>query len=176
MSEAVERREANEPNGPNEPSEPSGPTEPRQWKLTRNCAMSPRRLGLQVGAIASVIGAVGGGFWWLGYPGVAVFCGIEVLFLVGAVRVYARHVVDGERIRLDRDALWIESVNGGEVRACALHPAWVRLEHREGSAPTLRCGGMRVRVGRHVGDAQRRRFVAECAEALAAIRAGRPGA
>lgn len=146
----------------------------RQWKLTRHCAMSPRSLACHVAAIASVNGIVGGGFWLLGYPGVMVCCAIEVAFLVGAVLAYARHAVDGERVRLDGDALWIESVDGAEVRVHVLNPAWVRLEHARGSAPTLGCGGLRVAVGRHVGEPQRRRFVAEFSAALAAVRAGGP--
>jgi uncharacterized membrane protein len=144
----------------------------KQWKLTRNCAMRPRGVALQVLVIAAMNGLIGAVFWSLGYPGVLVFCVIEMLFVAGATLVYARHAVDGERIHLDSQALQIETVEGGDVRMYSLHPAWVCLERGEGCALTLRSGRLRVPVGRHVSDVQRFRFVDEFSATLAAARAG----
>jgi uncharacterized membrane protein len=144
----------------------------KQWKLTRNCAMRPCDVALQVLVIAALNGVIGAVFWSLGYPGVMVFCVIEMLFIAGATLVYARHAVDGERVQLDSEALHIETVEGGDLRIYSLHPAWVWLERGEGCALTLRSGRLRVPVGGHVSDVQRLRFVDEFSATLAAARAG----
>jgi uncharacterized membrane protein len=153
----------------------AGTCRTKHWKLTRNCAMRPRSMAIQVAVIALVNGVIGTVFWSLGYPGVTVFCVVEMLFVAGATMVYARHAVDGERLQLDGDALRIETIEGGEVRTYSLHPTWVWLERGEGCALTLRSGWLRLPVGRHVSDVQRLRFVEEFSATLAVARAGRFG-
>ncbi|VWX56234.1 conserved hypothetical protein [Burkholderiales bacterium 8X] len=138
----------------------------QRWKLTRNCTLRPAAFACHIGALLAFSGIVGGLFWALGYPGVMTWCAAEMLLLCGAALVYARHAADGERVKLEGARLQIETFDGAKVRTYELHPAWVRLERDSREHLTLCSGRVRLPLGRHANDLQRRRFAKELTAAL----------
>ena len=92
-----------------------------EWVSKRNCALRPGRLAallaIPAGAsltIAASFASVGA--WWI-----LVFSVIELLGLVAAFIVYARHAGAYERLFLTRDRLVVE-VNSGTATSRGLNP------------------------------------------------------
>src|SRR3954469_17435443 len=65
-----------------------------QWRLQRNCAMSPRSFMLHIAALAAVVAMVGIAFCAAGYPLVLCFCAFQVSALAAAAWVHATHAID----------------------------------------------------------------------------------
>lgn len=146
--------------------------ERQDWTLIRNCAMRPRNFALQIAGVGLLNALIGAVFWTLGYPGVMVACGLQVLFLTGACLIYASHAVDGERVHFDSEMLRVETVDGFKRRVHSFYPAWVCLERGRGSALAIRTGAMRIPIGRHVSESQRFKFANEFSATLALARTG----
>jgi uncharacterized membrane protein len=142
----------------------------RRWDLKRNCCLTPRQLLAAWAALMATSGAVGGAFWAIGYPMVALFAALEWSALVVALLVYARHAGDGETLLLQSDWLSIEMRCGTQVSALAVDARAVRVEPPTPQEPlvALVVRGAPTHIGRHV-PAQRRGALAR--ELRAALQA-----
>lgn len=140
----------------------------RVWKLSRNCALTPRQVGcfylsvvgasLLVATFCATRGA------WMVLP----FSLIEIVAVGVALLVYARHAVDCERVSLERDALLIESIDGSRRQVTRLDRRAARVV--TAVQPRLEvcvvARGERIAVGRFIGERERRRFARELRHAL----------
>lgn len=140
----------------------------REWLLRRNCALSPRQLGLFYVSLLLVSLSIGSGFALLGAWMVLPFCGLEMVALAVALLVYARHATDHERVVLEPGRLWVERVEGAVCTELSFDAGWVRIETEENwrSTVVLRERDRRVVVGRFVDPGRRRRFAQELSRAL----------
>ena len=140
----------------------------RVWMLSRNCALSPRQVGAFYLSLVAASMVIATGFLLRGAWMVLPFSVLEMAALGGALFVYTRHALDGERISLSRDALEIESMDGGrrQVRTIDRLAARVEMEARPRGALAVVARGERVAVGRFVSERERRRFARELRQAL----------
>lgn len=146
----------------------ASPTRPAlAWKLTRSCSMRPGTFFLNVGLLSLLGTACGVAFWVAGYPWVMFFFGCQIAALCAAALAYARHAVDGERVRLHGTKLHIESVCGTQRTNLDFDLCWVRPERLASGELLLRSGGVAVRLGGQLTPAERRIFAAEFAASLA---------
>jgi len=117
---------------------------------------------LNVAALASLLCAIGLGFWLAGYPVVFVLCAVDAVALAAAVLVHAVHAVDGEKVVFTGQTIEVHAKRGLHSRAFRLNSAWTRLEDPGGTRPpTLCCGSTRVPLGVYLTPAERRQFTAE---------------
>ncbi|MGF6346678.1 DUF2244 domain-containing protein [Variovorax sp. W2I14] len=142
-----------------------------QWRLQRNCAMSPRSFMLHIAALAGVVAMVGIAFCAAGYPLVLCFCAFQVAALAAAAWVHAMHAIDGERIVLTPGSLEVHATRGLRSQTFRFDPCWAWLEAARddlaGSHPPVLCGGgLRVPLGTYAAEAQRHRFAAEFSRSL----------
>lgn len=141
--------------------------QPVAWKLTRNCAIQPATFFWNIGALALLMAVIGTIFWIVGYPRVMLFCGCQLAALCIAGLVYARHANDGERIRIEADAVHVETSHGGHERVVDFHACWVRLDRDRSGALTLRSGSASLPLGEQLTPARRRIFAEEFAASIA---------
>jgi uncharacterized membrane protein len=140
----------------------------REWLLQRNCSMTPHRsakvyswLGAAV-AVVSLVFALRG-FWF-----VSIFAAIEMAGVALAVRHWARHAGDRERIALTDDCLLIERIQAGRTQCIRLDPCWTSI-----APPTrgrrligLASLGVKVELGSFVSEHVRYRVADELRSAL----------
>jgi len=134
-----------------------------EWVSKRNCALRPGRLAallaIPAGAsltIAASFASVGA--WWI-----LVFSVIELLGLVAAFIVYARHAGAYERLFLTRDRLVVEINSGTATSREELNPWSARIEFACARIPgaggeglvTVSGSGRTLRLGRFVPGPQR---------------------
>jgi uncharacterized membrane protein len=99
-----------------------------EWRLKRNCSISPKQLFGVYLSLCVVSLAIAGGFAWAGALPVLAFAGVELLLVGAAMLMYARHAVDQERITLAGAALTVEHQHGGQTERSEFRAAWVRVE------------------------------------------------
>jgi uncharacterized membrane protein len=142
--------------------------------LQRNCSMTPRQAARAYGVLCALSLTVALAFFLRGVWIVLAFSLLELSCVGLALLLYARHALDRERISLSSECLLIECIQA-EVRSQArLDPLWTRVLGGPDAAPdgqrraliTLESRGVRVEVGRFVGDAQRRQVARELRLAL----------
>jgi uncharacterized membrane protein len=145
-----------------------------RWEFRRNCCLTPRQLGRSALATGFVCAALGGCFWWLGYPWVAFFAALEVGGLGTALLVYARHACDREVLTLHGDRLRVEREYGGRRERIDLQARWVRVDTSAaaGGRMSLCDRGRAVPVGRHLPASMQHRLAREIRVALNASRQG----
>lgn len=136
--------------------------------LSRNCALTPRQVGLFYLSLVTASAIVAIGFMIRGAWMVLPFSLIEMAALGIALLVYARHAIDGERVSLGGDALEIESIDGNRRQVTRMDrwAARVEIEARPRGALAVVARGERVAVGRFVTERERRRFAQELRQAL----------
>lgn len=136
--------------------------------LSRNCALTPRQVGIFYLSLVTASAIVAIGFMIRGAWMVLPFSLIEMTALGIALLVYARHAIDGERVSLGRDALEIESIDGNRRQVTRMDrwAARVEIEARPLGALAVVARGERVAVGRFVTERERRRFAQELRQAL----------
>jgi uncharacterized membrane protein len=141
----------------------------RVWMLSRNCALTPRQLGLFYLSLVCASACIATVFLVRGAWMILPFSVIEMTALGVALLVYARHAVDGDRVSLDRDLLEIVSVDGNAREITRLDPraARVEMDARPRAGLSVVARGKRVAVGRCVSERERRRFARELRQALA---------
>ena len=139
-----------------------------QWRLQRNCSMTPRQLLATYLALSALSLGIAAGFWFVGATFVLPFAGAEVFALGVALLYYARHAADGEELRLGRHVLTVIATQGGRTESFDFQPAWVRVEprHGDGSLLELSGQGLRVVIGRSVRPEVRRQLADELRWAL----------
>ncbi len=145
-----------------------------EWRLSRNCALSPAQMFAAFASLALVSALIAAVFAWQGAPFVALFAGLEVLALGAALVVLARHAGDLERLTLRDDVLAVEQHVGNRCTTTELPLAWLAIEPvaAQGSLIELSGRGHRVRVGRHLRPEQRPLLAAELRHALRRAQAG----
>ena len=98
--------------------------------MRRNCALSPRQLGIWFLAVSIVSMSVAVFFALAGAWMVLPFAFIEVAALGVAFVVYARHAADFERIVLQSDGVMIERSKASKVEQTKLPRDWLRIEYQ----------------------------------------------
>jgi len=148
-------------------------SEKREWLMRRNCALSPRQLGLWFLAIASVSMVVAMGMVIAGAWVVMPFVCVEILGLATAFVVYARHATDFERVVLQSDGVYVDRGSASASFAtkreqCAGPGAWVRVEYEGKRRELVRLVSQRraVEIGTYVPEHLRPRLAQELRIAL----------
>lgn len=123
-----------------------------QWVLRRNCALAPRQFMASVLSVGAVSLAVATFFWFRGAVLVLPFAGLEVVALVAAALVHARHVGDRETLTLEAGSLRVEHLCGRRLACAAFRAASVRVEPQHGDASLVELSGQgrRACVGRYL--------------------------
>ncbi len=139
-----------------------------QWLLKRNCALTPRQLGIAYGVLCCLSLTVALAFTLRGAWFVILFSCLELAAVGWAFLYYARHATDQERIFLDSQNLLILECNGGRERRIQLDAtktqvAPPRLHH---DLILLKSDRLQVTVGRFVNNRQRRQVALELQQLL----------
>ena len=105
------------------------------------------------------------GFWF-----VSVFAAIEMAGIALAVRHWARHAGDRERIALSDDCLLIERIEASKTQRIRLDPCWTSVAPptRRRRLIGLSSHGVKVELGRFVSEVVRHRVADELRSALRA--------
>ena len=119
-------------------------------------------------ALSAMSLTVAGVFWVMGVKLVLPFTVIELVALVAAFLVHARHVTDQECISLSSGRLVVEQELAGKTRRCEFFSHGVRIEPRlDGDRLVdVRGGGQVVCVGRFLRSDLRPLLAKEMRRAL----------
>ncbi|MCU0763490.1 MAG: DUF2244 domain-containing protein [Hydrogenophaga sp.] len=121
------------------------------WVLRRNCAVTPGQLAVVLGSLGVLSLLVAGFFWLQGAVLILPFAVLELLALMTAFLVHARHAADGEHIRLAGGRLVVEVESAGQVHRSEFPADWVRVASRRGHALVeVMAAGRSVQVGRYI--------------------------
>lgn len=146
----------------------------QEWRLARNCSLSPRQVARAYAVLCCASGAVAVAFLLRGVWIILAFSFCELALVGVALLVYARHALDHERIALSDAALVVECVEAGERRQSCLDPLRTRVLEHSGAGGRhallrLESRGVQVEVGRFVTEARRRQVAAELRAALRSL-------
>lgn len=141
-----------------------------QWRLKRNCSLTPRQAGGFFLLLCLLSLSVGLFFWLQGATLVLTFTALELTAVAIAFLLYARHATDGECIRLERERLVIEFETAGRLERTEFARDWVRVEPHAGRGALVEvcAGGRRVKVGRFLRAELRPVLAREIRQALRA--------
>jgi uncharacterized membrane protein len=146
------------------------PGSPRalQWRLLRNCSLSPRALIQVYIALCMVSCVIAVGFFLQGATLVLAFAGIELLAVGVALLVFARHAADSETLTLVGRSLQVEQCFGRRVDRTDFAADWLTIEPAagQGSLVEISSRGQSVRVGRFLRPELRAAFARELRLAL----------
>lgn len=139
-----------------------------EWRLRRNCSVTPAQLGILYASLCVVSLGVAGFFWAQGATLVLPFAALELLAVGTAFLVYARHATDGERVRLAGGWLVVEQESAGRVVRSAFPRDRVRVEPGAMAAGLIevRGGGQAVSIGRFMRADLRPLLAREIRQAL----------
>jgi uncharacterized membrane protein len=139
-----------------------------QWRLKRNCSLSPAQLGAAYGALCAMSLAVALVFLAQGVPLVLAFAGLELLAVGVALLVFARHAGDHETLTLDGRSLQVEQETAGRVRRTDFAADRLAVEPAagQGSLIALSGPGLRTEVGRFLRPDLRGAFARELRHAV----------
>lgn len=140
----------------------------RQWRLRRNCSITPGQLLGVFVCLAVLSLCVAVFFWLMGATLVAPFALVEMLAVAVAFVVFARHVNDGESVSLTGAALVVEQETAGRIKRSEFALPWVRVRALPDSGRLIEVseGGRSVLIGRFLRPEQRLRLVRELDGAL----------
>jgi uncharacterized membrane protein len=146
-----------------------------EWRLKRNCSITPRQLFGVYLSLCALSLAIAGGFAWAGASPVLAFAGVELLLVGAALLVYARHAADNECITLAGPALSVLHQHGTQTERSEFRAARVRVEplSSDRSLIEVAADGHSVRIGRYLRPELRCSLAQEL---RAALRAHRPSA
>jgi uncharacterized membrane protein len=144
----------------------SGPS--IDWRLRRNCSVTPSQLGWFYTSLCAVSLAIGLFFWLQGVSLVLVFAGLELLLVGAAFLAYARHATDGEWISLQGPHLVVELETAGRKERAEFERQWVRVEPKSGDLSLIELSGQgrTIEVGRFVRPELRQVLAREIRKAL----------
>ncbi len=139
-----------------------------QWRLLRNCSITPRQLGVVYASLCLVSLVIAGGFFSQGATLVLAFAGLELLAVGAALLVFARHAADHETLTLVGRSLQVEQCSGSRVERTEFAADWLTIEPAagQGSLVKLSGRGQSVRVGRFLRPELRGAFARELRLAL----------
>jgi uncharacterized membrane protein len=148
--------------------EGAGATRALQWRLLRNCSITPRQLGAVYASLCLVSLGIAAGFFAQGATLVLAFAGLELLAVGAALLVFARHAADRETLTLVGRALHVEQCSGSRVERTDFAADWLTVEPAagQGSLVELSGRGQSVRVGRFLRPELRGAFARELRLAL----------
>lgn len=139
-----------------------------EWRLARNCSLTPAQMFYAYLVMCAVSLAIALGFTWHGASPVLAFAGIELLLVGVALLVYARHATDHERITLADGALDVSHRRGSQTEHTRFRAAWVRVEPltSDRSLIELTGDGQSSCVGRYLRPELRQPLAQELRRAL----------
>lgn len=139
-----------------------------EWKLRRNCSLTPRQLLGFYSVLCGISLAVATFFWWQGARMIMPFAWIELLAVGAAMLAYARHATDSESIALRDDRLTVELASGNRLERVEFQAQWVRIGPgpADGSLVELWVPGQRIAVGRYLRPELRPQLANELRAAL----------
>lgn len=139
-----------------------------QWRLPRNCSISPRELGLVYFSLCTVSMVIATFFFVQGATLVPAFAGAELLAVGAALLVFVRHAADREVLTLVGRSLQVEQCFGTQVSRTDFVAESLHVEPAagQGSLVELRGRGRCVRVGRFLRPELRSAFARELRLAL----------
>lgn len=139
-----------------------------EWRLKRNCSLSPARLLAVYASLCVISLGIATCFWLGGATLVMPFAWVELIAVGGALLVYARHAADRELITLRPGRLIVEHLNGGRIERAEFRPDWVRVEPRDDDRSLIELSGQgrMIAVGRYVRPELRRALAEEFRVAL----------
>jgi uncharacterized membrane protein len=139
-----------------------------EWRLKRNCSITPKQLFAVYLSLCAVSLVIAGGFAWAGASPVLVFAGVELLLVGIALLVWARHAADQERITLAGSALTVEHQHGTQVERREFRASWVRVEPLSSDRSLIEVAGdgHTACVGRYVRPELRPSLARELRAAL----------
>lgn len=144
--------------------------------IRRNCAISPRQLGLLLGATAGASFGIGAGFAAFGAWPVLPFAGLEIAALAAAFYCVARHAGDYEKFEISQGILKVEIRDADTVQAHEFNPQWARLivagADRGDPRVALRSHGRTLEIGRHLPGPARLAFAERLQFQLSSHRKG----
>lgn len=140
------------------------------WRLVRNCSVSPAQLGWMYLSLCAVSLGIAGFFWAMGARLILPFACMEILVVGVAFAIYGRHAADGERIWLQGGRLVVERETAGKLERAEFDRHWVRVEPKSGnrSLIMLSAQGRSIEVGRYVRPELRPALASEIRMALRA--------
>jgi uncharacterized membrane protein len=144
----------------------------QEWRLARNCSLSPRQVARAYALLCCASGVVAIAFLLRGVWIILAFSLCELALVGLALLVYARHALDHERIALSAHCLLVDCVQAGRHRLAQLDPLRTRVvDGGPGRHALLRLEsrGVQVEIGRFVTEARRRQVAAELRAALRAM-------
>jgi uncharacterized membrane protein len=143
--------------------------------ITPHRSLSPRALGILIGAIAGGVSVTAGMFVWLGAWPVVAFSGIEVGLAGLLLRLNHRERRESEVLFLTPETLSIRRTDRhGTSRETTLPPAWLQvvLTERQGRVPrlALRAGRVEEEIAAKLGEVEKRDLANALEEALHRLR------
>lgn len=152
----------------NAPQDRSRQATPVEWRLARNCSMTPRQVGLAYLVLVLISGSVAGAATLLyGAWQVLCFAVLEMAGMAAALICYARHATDHEHVSLSASELVIERVVASHVQRIRLDPLCTRIAQPKGGGLIgLQARGAQEQIGGFVSLACRRRVAGELRQAL----------
>jgi uncharacterized membrane protein len=139
-----------------------------QWRLLRNCSITPRQLGAVYLSLCGVSSLISVLLFLNGATLVPAFAGLELLAVGVALLVFARHAADRETLTLIGRSLQVEQCFGSRVHRTDFVADWTTVEPAagQGSLVELSGRGQSVRVGRFLRPELRGAFARELRQAL----------
>jgi uncharacterized membrane protein len=132
---------------------PSSAQEPRlEWILRRTSPITPAQMLVLFGCLSLVSLCVGLFFWLQGALLVLPFAVLETLVVGLCFLVFAKHVLDQERIVVDGMQVVVEHEQGGIRQRAQFRREWVRIEPLGGEHSLIAVSGQgqSIQVGRYV--------------------------
>ncbi len=139
-----------------------------QWRLRRNCSVTPAQLGWIYLSMCALSLAIGLFFWSMGATLVLAFSGLEIALVGLAFLAYARRAADGELISLQGASLVVECETSGRLERAEFARQWVRVEPKSGDHSLIELSGQgrSIEVGRFVRPEMRQVLAREIRKAL----------
>ena len=139
-----------------------------QWRLLRNCSITPRQLAGVYGGLCAASLTIATFFFLQGATLILPFTGAELLAVGLAFLVFARHAADRETLTLVGRSLQVEQCIGNNVARTDFAAEWLTVEPAagQGSLVQLSARGQSVRVGRFLRPELRGAFARELRLAL----------
>jgi uncharacterized membrane protein len=141
----------------------AGSSRALQWRLWRNCSITPRQMVRAYCFLCAVSLGSAGFFFVQGAPLVLGFAGAELVAVGLAMLVFARHAADRETLTLVGRSLQVEQCFGSQVQRTDFAADWLRVEPAagQGSLVQLSGRGQTVQVGRFLRPELRGAFARE---------------
>lgn len=139
-----------------------------QWRLPRNCSITPKQLCLLYASLCFVSLGIGFVFYMQGVELILPFALTELLAVGFAFVVYARHATDVECIQILDQYLVVEVEDGGKLQRVQFPRGRVQVEPHAGYKALIAVSakGVSIDIGRHVRPELRAELAQEIRHAL----------